>query len=206
MRGLLFAVLTGFIAGGCASQQIEAASQIRVNDDQFLPFKEYSTGTLWNFDSKAFTQVSLGARLDRKSGILQTLLEFTVAYNTDARYNYKDARNNKAEQLTLTALRRRSHNCIRKEDTCDHREILQVTLPEADLRQAPAEGYQVKLFAAVGPPQLITIPKQLIVSLLAKVDADRGPPGSVVGAVAAPAVPAAVAPVSPAKPVASAAH
>jgi hypothetical protein len=204
MRGLLFAVFAGFIACGCAAQQIETASQIRVNDDQFLPYKEYSTGTLWNFDSKAFTQVSLGARQDRKSGILQTLLEFTVAYSTDSRYNYKNARNNKAEQLTLTALRRRSHNCNRKEDTCDHREILQVTIPEAELRQAPAEGYQVKLFAAVGPPQLITIPKPLIVSLLAKVDADRGTPGNV--AAAAPAAAAGPAPVAPAKPVASAAH
>ena len=180
VRGLVLAISLVLALGGCVSQQqqIEAASQIRVTDDQFQPFKEYSTGKLWSFDTKFFSEVTLGARLDRKTGALSTILEFLVSYNTDARYNYKVARNNKAELLKLSALQRRSHNCIRKEDTCDHKEILQVEIPESDLRQAPSEGYAVKLFPAVGPAQLVTVPKQLIVSLLAKVDADRGGPAA----------------------------
>jgi hypothetical protein len=51
--------------------------------------------------------------------------------------------------------------------------VFTVDIPEAELRQAGPEGYQLKLFARNGPGAVLGIPKAQIAALLARIDADR---------------------------------
>ena len=88
----------------------------------------------------------------------------------------------------------KASSCKRSESTCIYMEVVGVAIPEADLRSAPAEGYPVKLFAHLGPDALIPIPKELIVSLLAKVDGEK------TAAIAPSAARATAAPVASAAP------
>ena len=195
VRGLFLVLIAVLTASACASQQdkIDVASQIVKTDDQFLPYREYTSGALRSSTANGLDGSILVARIDRKTGALSTAVQYVSVYTHDGKYNYQSARNSRAEQLKLSVISRRSGHCSRKDGTCTHDEVLHIDIPEDALRQAPAEGYQVKLFARLGPDALITIPKQMIVSLFAKIDADRG--------VAAPA-----AQPSSAKPIASAAH
>ena len=52
----------------------------------------------------------------------------------------------------------------------------EVEIPEAELRQAPPQGYQLKLFARNGPDALVTVPKSSIGRLLERIDGERRPP------------------------------
>jgi hypothetical protein len=60
--------------------------------------------------------------------------------------------------------------------SCPYGERFSVEIPEAELRQAAAPGYQLKLFARNGPDALVTIPKAAIVRLLERIDRERDPP------------------------------
>lgn len=51
---------------------------------------------------------------------------------------------------------------------CSVTETLMIGIPEAELRQAPPSGYQLKVFAHGGSDVLITIPRAAIEKLLAK--------------------------------------
>ena len=185
--------LVSVMAAACASEQqkIEAASSsVSLVDDQFRPFREYSTGFIDGATASGLDSKRLIARVDRTTGALATSLEFIVTYKGRLKYTYDTARNSKAEPLKVGVIAHKASSCKRSESTCIYMEVVGVAIPEADLRNAPAEGYPVKLFAHLGPDALIPIPKQLIVSLLAKVD------GAKTAAVALPSAPPAPVPVA----------
>ncbi len=169
------ALLLPFCVAGCAGQQqqIEAASAIKLTDDGFRPFREYSTGPITSGNAVGIGRKQLVGRVDRKTGAATFALQFEIAYNASNKRRYDSARNARAEPLPFHAVPRKAE-CDRRSGTCTYDELFVVTIPEADLRAAPAEGYQVKAFAKAGPDALISVPKPLIASLLARIDADRG--------------------------------
>ena len=171
-------LLPGLLMGcGVSEQQIAQASTIRVNDDQFLPYREYTTGGVMGGNPLGFgagiAQKNLAARVDRKTGYTMVLLQFALAYSNPVKRGYESASNAQAQPLKVVTVTSRKHNCSRKEDTCSIYEVFQIELPQAELRQTGADGYPIKLFARAGEDIEIAIPKVLITSLFAKVDADK---------------------------------
>ena len=197
LKRIAFFGLVSLIASACASEQqkIEAASgSVSLVDDQFRPFREYSTGFIDGATTSGLDSKRLIARVDRKTGALSTSLEFIVTYKGRLKYTYDTARNSKAEPLKVGVIAHKASNCKRSESTCIYMEVVGVAIPEAELRNAPAEGYPVKLFAHLGPDALIPIPKQLIVALLAKVDGEKTVATAPPSARAAPAPVASTTP------------
>ncbi len=164
---------------GCATseQQIAKASEIKTTDDSFRPFKEYSTGPIKSGNVLGVGAKQLVGRVDRKSGALTMVLQFQIVYVAGNKRRYEQARNVRAEPLAFNTVPRRA-DCPRNKD-CTYDELFLVTIPEAELRAASAEGYQVKAFAKNGPDILVSIPKPLITNLFAQIDADRGAAGGV---------------------------
>lgn len=176
-----------FALVGCATteQQIAAASEIKTTDDSFRPFKEYSTGPIRSGNSLGVGAKQLVGRVDRKTGALTLVLQFQIVYVAANKRRYEQARNARAEPLAFHTVPQRAQ-CPRNKD-CTYDELFLVTIPEAELRAAAADGYQVKAFAKNGPDLLVSIPKPLISSLFARIDADRSgaPPPSPPAATAA---------------------
>lgn len=161
---------------GCATseQQIAKAAEIKATDDSFRPFKEYSTGPIKSGNSLGVGAKQLIGRVDRKTGRLTMVLQFQIIYIAANKRRYEQARNARAEPLAFHAVPQRSE-CPRNKD-CTYDELFLVTVPEAELRATAADGYQVKAFAKNGPDVLVSIPKPLITSLFARIDADRAAP------------------------------
>jgi hypothetical protein len=167
-------VLAAAIAlAGCASteQKIAQASEIKAADDPFKPYREYSTGAVTSGNMLGSGGKILMARVDRKTGAVTTLLHFQIVYNDGHVRQYETARNARAEQLPLRTLLRQGR--CKLGGHCPYSDSFEVTLPEPDLRQAGADGYMIKVFARNGPEIMILVPKPMIASLLARVDADR---------------------------------
>lgn len=162
---------------GCATsdQQIAKASEIKTTDDSFRPFKEYSTGLIKSGNALGVGAKQLVGRVDRKTGALTMVLQFQIVYVAGNKRRYEQARNVRAEPLAFHTVPRRA-DCPRNKD-CTYDELFLVTIPEAELRTASAEGYQVKAFAKNGPDVLVSIPKLLIANLFAQIDAERGVAG-----------------------------
>jgi outer membrane murein-binding lipoprotein Lpp len=160
---------------GCMSpeQQLERATQIRTANDQFKPYREYMSGEMVSSNAVATGNKALVARVDRKTGAVTTLLEFHVVYNDTHRRLYETARNSRAELLQLTTVQRQGQCRYGTGNVCPYSDLFTVFLPEQQLRAAGPEGYPIKIFARNGPDLLIAIPKPLITSLFAKVDADK---------------------------------
>ena len=75
--------IVSLVAAACASEQqkIDAASSsVSLVDDQFRPFREYSTGFIDGATATGLDSKRLIARVDRKSGALAASLEFVVTY------------------------------------------------------------------------------------------------------------------------------
>jgi hypothetical protein len=162
----------GILAAGCVLQaSLVQAGQIKINDDRFRPFREYTTGEIRAGNGNGLGSQQLVGRVDRKTGALTTLLQVQIAYLGNHKRSYENARNARAEPLRLNSIQR--HAKCRPKNGCVYSEIFLVIIPEAELRQSARAGYQVKAFARNGPDILVTIPKELITSLFAKIDADR---------------------------------
>ena len=50
-----------------------------------------------------------------------------------------------------------------------------IGIPQAELRQASPDGYQLKVFARDGSDMLVAIPRGVIERLFAKIDKQPGP-------------------------------
>jgi hypothetical protein len=150
-------------------------------DDPFRPHREIETDVFRYPTTPGTIAMRLSAEIDRKSGQTTTLLKVHHSYTGRHRNNYESARNAKAELLKLTVVRRYG-DCHTK-PSCPIEEMYKVEIPEAGLRAASATGYALKVFPHTGPDMLITIPREMIVSLTALLDKDRG------AAVAAPSTP-----------------
>jgi len=147
------------------------ASPIKVNDDRFRPFREYTTGEIRIGNASGLASKQLVGRVDRRTGALTTLLQFEIAYLGTHKRTYENARNNRAEPLRLNSVQRNAK--CHPRNGCVYSEKFLIIIPEAELRRAPATGYQIKAFARNGPDILVTISKELIARLFAKIDGDR---------------------------------
>ncbi|MBX9592596.1 MAG: hypothetical protein K2X43_25185 [Hyphomonadaceae bacterium] len=158
-------------ACAAAAQQAAHPGQIQVRDDKFQPYREYTTGRVRAGAHPNLLALELNGRIDRRSGALTTLLSVEFAYMSGYKRGYETARNSRAEVLHLTKLS--SSGRCPSGSMCAYGEVFTVEIPEAELRQAAPEGYQLKVFARTGPAAVVTIPKAQIAALLARIDADR---------------------------------
>ncbi len=175
------AVCCALEATAAAAQQAGQPGQIQLRDDKFSPYREYATGQVVVRSYPNLVGVELLGRIDRQSGVVTTLLKVEFAYLSRRKRGYEAARNSHAQPLQFTKVvsnRRCEFGAIE----CVHSELFTVEIPQAELRQAGPEGYQLKFFARNGPEAVAGIPKATIVAMLAKIDADRpakakpGPP------------------------------
>jgi hypothetical protein len=165
------AACCAFGAAVAAAQQTAQSGQIQVRDDKFRPYREYTTGQVRAGAYPNLLAVELSGRIDRQSGALTTLLSVEFAYMSGHKRGYEAARNSRAQPLRFTKLS--STGRCQFGATCAYGEMFTVEIPEAELRQAAPEGYQLKVFARNGPGAVVGIAKSQIVALLARIDADR---------------------------------
>ena len=184
MRGWSLAFLFAVLLSACANQQqpIEAASTIKTNDDQFLPFRQYESGLMKEPRAPASGDIYrydvLWGRVDKKTGDASFAVQVLLAYAKDHRQRFQSARNAKAQSLHMVHIENLRKGCSRSAGLCNFNEVFDVLIPETDLRGAGPEGYAIKLYARAGSEALITIPKPVIVSLLKQVDEDPARPTS----------------------------
>ncbi len=178
IRTYISAVAAGLLLCGCASQEqkIASASEIKTSDDQFLPYREYTSGLIKETGgllSQDGTRANvLIGRVDKKTGSKKFAVQVLLHYSEDRRRKFESARSSSAEPLQLVKIEKSRKNCVKRLDTCTFSEIVDVVIPEAGLRGAGANGYPIKLFARSGDTSIIDIPKPVIASLLAKIDSD----------------------------------
>ncbi len=178
IRTYISAVAAGLLLCGCASQEqkIASASEIKTSDDQFLPYREYTSGLMKETGgllSQDGTRANvLIGRVDKKTGSKKFAVQVLLHYSEDRRRKFKSARSSSAEPLQLVRIEQVRKNCVKRLDMCTFSEIVDVVLPESGLRGAGAKGYPIKLFARSGDTSIIDIPRPVITSLLAKVDSD----------------------------------
>ena len=159
-------------ATGAAAQQGGQPGPIQLHDDKFSPYRDFTTGQIRAGSYPNLLGVELVGRVERKTGMVTTLLKVEFAYVGEHKRGYESARNSSAQPLGFTKVS--SNRRCQVNGPCTHSEIFTVEVPQAELRQAPSEGYQLKVFARNGPSAVVGIPKATIVALFARIDADRG--------------------------------
>jgi hypothetical protein len=169
-RVLAVALFAALIEGCGPTLQAGPVTQIATQDDRFQPYRELRSSPVTLRAYPNIISYTLTARIDRKTSAVTMGVEVTFVYVAQLRRYYNAARNARAESLRLVPIRA-AGRCSR--NPCPHEEIFAVEIPESDLRQAPAEGYALKIFARSGPEAVITIGKDRIGALLAEVDAAR---------------------------------
>jgi hypothetical protein len=176
LRSVVIALFASLALAACASkeQQIATASQISATDDQFKPYRQYKTGTIRNapFDgSNGNYEMELLSQVERATGVRGVGLQFTIKYIGSIKREYKEARTPKAELLPVRGIVHKKYDCTKSTGSCIFMESLVVDLREPELRMAGNDGYVLKLFPKFGEGIVLTIPKSLIASLYATVDA-----------------------------------
>ncbi len=144
-----------------------SAPTVSLRDDNFRPYREYTTGqrTVRVYPNTLMTE--LVARVDRKTGAAKTLLVADFRYWGTRMRKYESARNASAEALTFEQISR--HRSCEKGD-CLYDEQFTVEIPESDLRRAEAGGYPLKVFAREGSDTTLAIQKPDIERLFAALD------------------------------------
>jgi hypothetical protein len=177
LRWAALVLLSGFTLTACASkeQQLAAAAKIETHDDQFKPYRQYKTGTINSapFDSAVSGryEMELISQVDRATGARGVGLQFTVHYFGSLKREYREARTPKAQPLQVRGVLHKKYDCTKSTGQCIFVEEVMVDLHEADLRAAGNDGYVLKLFPKFGEGIVLTIPKSLVASLYAAVDA-----------------------------------
>ncbi len=146
------------------------AAEVTMRDDNFRPYREYTTGPARISNYPNLIATELIARVDRKSRAAATLVSMEIAYTGDQMRNYESARNARAESLGFQQIGR-SRSCEKR--MCTYDETFTVEIPPDELRRAPPGGYQFKVFGRGGGDALITVPKGAIDRLLGAVDKQR---------------------------------
>lgn len=185
MRGPLALLTVAIALGGCGAQQgsletakpaaVQSAPQsVAIQDDQFKPYREVATSEVRVGAFPNVLVMTLSARLDRASPKVQPMLRVEIGYVARAKRTYDTVRNTAAEQLRHDNVA--SNARCKPGVECTYSEILQIQLPEPELRQAKVTGYRMKLFARNGPAIEIGIPGVQITALFDKVDAATAVP------------------------------
>jgi hypothetical protein len=141
-----------------------SAPDIALRDDTFRPYREYTTGQRIVRAYPNTLATELIARIDRKTGATSTLVSADFTYWANRMRKYESARNARAKTLIFAKISR--HRACEK-GSCVFEERFTVEIPQAELRSAPPDGYQLKVFARDGGDATITIGKRDIDGLLA---------------------------------------
>lgn len=155
-----------FLLGGCSIPP--PAAEIREKDDPFSPQKQMATGFVRVPSTAAVVGLQLVGDVDRGTGAAKATARLQLLYVDGHGRKYEVARNDRAEQLALVTQATKGRCSLGNK--CPHEEIIAVSIPVAELRRGTAEGYRFKLFARIGPDVLVTVPKELVVNLLASID------------------------------------
>jgi hypothetical protein len=105
--------------------------------------------------------------------VAQTDVKVQHSYTGRHRNNYESARNAKAQALPFNVVARYGQ-CRVRED-CPLDELYTVEIPEAELRGARTTGYPFKVFPRTGKEIVLTVPPEMIGSLLTQLDAAKAP-------------------------------
>jgi hypothetical protein len=143
------------------------AAEITLRDDKFQPYREYTTGRVVVSTYPNLLATELLARIDRKTAAAETLVSVEVAYEGYRARHYDGARDAHAEPLAFNAV---AHEGGCPRPPCAYDEKFTVAIPIPELRNAPAGGYQLKVFAKGGGDMLITVPRGAIDRLLTVID------------------------------------
>ena len=144
-----------------------SAPGIALRDDTFRPYREYTTGERVVHAYPNTLSTELIARVDRKTGATTTLLSADFTYWASRMRKYETARDARAKTLIFAKISR--HRACER-GSCVYEERFTVDIPQAELRGAPPDGYQLKVFAREGGDATITIGKRDIEQLLAALD------------------------------------
>jgi hypothetical protein len=175
VRNPSLAMICALVLSACATpqQQLVTASTVTIVDDKFEPHRHYRTGEIKtaSIETSGYEtyEKKLMADVDRKTGGIGAGLQYTITY-TGIQRKYHEARNVRAEQLSVRSVLHHASGC-NKYAGCLHTEAVLIDLPVSELRNAGNQGYPIKLFPKIGKGIEIEIPKTLIVSLLAALDA-----------------------------------
>jgi hypothetical protein len=164
------ALLALLVVGKALAQ----TGDLHERDDKFRPYQDVFTSQYRAGGYPNLIALRLVGRIDRNSGALTTQLEIEFAYMSDHRRGYEIARNARAEVLRFTAVS--SSGRCRTGSSCPYGERFMIEIPDSELRQAPSQGYQLKLFARNGPEAVVTIPQGAIVRLFERVDRELRTP------------------------------
>jgi hypothetical protein len=143
------------------------AAEITLRDDKFQPYREYTTGRVVVSTYPNLLATELIARVDRKSAATEALVSVEVAYEGYRARHYDSARDAHAEPLAFNEV---AHEGGCPRPPCAYNEKFTVAIPMPELRNAPAAGYQLKVFAKGGGDAVITVPRGPIDRLLAVID------------------------------------
>lgn len=178
--GLQVAALS---TGGCSATDgssaiVGALPTAKARDDQFAPYQEFTTATMKGGTIPHVTGLRLFGRRDRKTGETTTHARVEIFYEDHVKRYYDTARNARAEQLRLTVITRDFPLCSRR--PCRYSEDLQIDIPPSELAAAVATGYQIKVFSRTGKDRLITIPRELVASLVSVMGLEAPAPAATV--------------------------
>jgi|GEM_PF-7104275 len=146
-----------------------SADKIQASDDPFQPFLEYDTPAEKLFSGPYGIALFLSGRKDRKSAKITVIVKVSVVYTAMQGAKFNSARDRRARALHVTKVSR--HIRCRGNKDCVLDEYFDVTIPVDYLQQAGADGYHIKCFAKAGSPLQLTIPKQTIDALFARLKA-----------------------------------
>jgi hypothetical protein len=135
-----------------------------LRNDTFRPYREYATPQRIVRAYPNTLATELIARVDRKTAATTTLLNADFTYWASRMRKYESAGDVRARALTFEPISR-NRSCQKGE--CVFEERFAVEIPQDELRNAPATGYQLKIFARDGGDAAITIGRSDIEQLLA---------------------------------------
>lgn len=186
-RLLAFGVVAGL--AGCAAPGLQGTGSgpVAQRDDQFKPYQEYATDDALVRTHNSYAGARLVARRDRTTGAITTYAYAIVGYIQRLTRRYEAARNERAEPLAFRQLSHEPAVC-RRELGCAHRHMLEIAIPEADLRRALAAGqdYPIKLFARAGEEAIVPVTRAQIAALYKALEAAPRPATPPTAALPAP--------------------
>ena len=175
MRKAMAIVVAGSLLAGCAgggTGTLDAETQAVAPRDEAKAVREVAIPGVRVSGGENQLALTLGARIDRQSQSAPQL-RAEITYTATAARTYDTARDLAGKILRTE--RPGSGDRCKPGVACAYVEIVRIELPDAELRQAKATGYRLKLFARNGPEIEIGIPGGQIAALYDKIDGAAAP-------------------------------